>query len=299
MLKYRIPAALIIVALLVACLWYDGTRANSIAFTVFVAVGTLIVSREFYRMVRGKGICPMTTFGIVMTVVLVFAHDRWCWEKWHGAPRSVPDLLSTVIALCVVGTCALQGVRKSPVGAISNIGATLLGMIYVWFLPAYLVKLRHLGLAEAQGWQWDGVELVFATILVSKSCDIGGFFVGRRFGRHKLSPIVSPKKTWEGVAGGVVASLLVAFLLRAAWPGGVLAALSPGGLALFSLAMALSGLLGDLLESALKRDSEVKDSGGSVPGFGGLLDVVDSLMLSAPTSYFFFILAGARPALSL
>ncbi|MFW5856401.1 MAG: phosphatidate cytidylyltransferase [Planctomycetota bacterium] len=297
MLKYRIPAAIFIGLVFYGCLWRDAATAGSMGLTLFIAVGTVVVMREYFRMVEAKGARPMVFFGVVMAVVLVFAHDRWAWEKWHGLPRSVPDLMDTVVALAVLGACALQGVRKSPSGAILNIGTTLLGFVYVWFLPSFLVKIRHLGVPGANGWAIDGAELVFVTIFVSKICDVGGLLVGKQFGRTKLSPVVSPNKTWEGFAGGIAFSVGLSLYMRWVAPGSALASLSVGTAALFGITMAVSGLLGDLLESAMKRDSEVKDSGGSVPGFGGLLDVVDSLMISAPTAYFFFLLAGARPAL--
>jgi phosphatidate cytidylyltransferase len=298
MLKYRIPAALAIAATFLGLLWLDGARAGSLGLSTFIAVGTVVVLREFFRMVEAKGARPMQVFGILMGVLLVYAHDQWCWQKWHGAPRWHPDLMDTVVAVTVLGACAMQGARPRPEGAILNIGSTLMGLVYVWFLPSFLVKMRHLGLPGGEGWQWDGVELVAVTIGLSKICDVGAFFTGRRFGRHKLSPVVSPNKTWEGVAGGIALSTAVALAIKLLDPAGAFASLGWAGVILFAVLMSVSGLLGDLLESAMKRDSEVKDSGGSIPGFGGLMDVVDSLMVSAPTAYFFFLLAGAEPALS-
>ncbi len=299
MLKYRIPAALIMSAVFVGCLYLDTHYRSSLALSSFFAVGVVIVLREFFAMAEAKGAKPMVLFGIIMAVCLTFAHDRWCWEKWHNATRSVPDLMSTVLALCVIGTCALQGARKSPKDAISNIGITLFGWIYVWFLPAFMIKIRHLGVPGASGWNYDGTELVAITLLVAKFSDIGGFFTGRFIGKHKLSPIISPKKTWEGAAGGVLFSVVFALLVRTFYPHSVLMAFSFETVILFGVAMAISSLLGDLLASCIKRDCEVKDSGGAVPGFGGLLDVADSLMIASPIAYFFFLLAGARPGLEV
>jgi phosphatidate cytidylyltransferase len=206
-------------------------------------------------------------------------------------------LLSSVVALCVLGSFALQGIRKSPDGAIVNIGSTLMGLVYVWFLPGFLVKIRHLGFAEAKGWGLDGIELIAATLFVAKVSDIGGFFVGRAFGKHKMSPVISPKKTWEGAAGGALASILLTIAFRNFYPNSVFATMSMWTVVLFGFTMSVSSILGDLIESCMKRDSQQKDSGTAVPGFGGLLDVADSLMVAAPASYFFLILAGARPAL--
>lgn len=299
MLKYRVPAGLLLTIVFVMCLVFDSKYHSSLFLSSFFAVGVAIVLREFYAMAEAKGMKPMVIYGLIMGVCLVFAHDRWCWEKWHNAARSVPDLMSTVVALCVVGTCALQGTRKSPDGAIMNIGVTLFGWIYVWFLPAFLVKIRHLGLADAKGWNYDGTELVAMTLMVAKVSDIGGFFAGRAFGKHKMSPIISPKKTWEGAAGGIALSVAFALLVRTFYPGSILQAFSFSTVILFGIVMALSSLLGDLLASCIKRDCNVKDSGAVVPGFGGLLDVVDSLMIASPIAYYFFLLAGARPGLEI
>lgn len=300
MLRYRIPAALVISGVFFLCMWMDFQHATSYCLSGFIAIGSVIVLLEFYRMVEVKGIRPMKFFGVVMCLGLLYAHDRWCWEKWHDAPRSMPDLMSTMLTLAVLGTFALQGVRKERIeGAILGIGSTLLGLIYVWFLPAFLIKIRHLGvpgdIGASHGWASAGVELVLVTIFVSKMSDIGGFFVGKTLGRHKLAPQISPKKTWEGLLGGVAASVAMILAWRGAsdvsvltvWPGWVVAILGA--------ILAVASLLGDLIESIFKRDSDVKDAGTIVPGFGGFLDLVDSLMVSSPIAYFFFLFIGARP----
>lgn len=297
MLKYRIPAGLFITFVFVTCLIMDTKFETSLCLSSFFAVGVVIVLREYFAMAKAKGAKPMVAFGIVMAICLVFAHDRWCWEKWHNAARSVPDLMSTVLALCVVGTCAIQGTRKSPDGAVANIGITIFGWIYVWFLPAFLVKIRHLGFSGASGWNLDGAELVAMTVMVAKVSDIGGFFAGRAFGKHKMSPIISPKKTWEGTAGGIALSIIFALIVRSLYPDSILQALTFSLTILFGIVMAVSSLLGDLLASCIKRDCKVKDSGSVVPGFGGFLDVADSLMIASPVAYFFFLLVGARPGI--
>lgn len=299
MLRYRIPAALVITLVFSGCMWIDATDAMSWCMSAFFALGTIMVLREFYRMVEVKGARPFTGFGMLMGVVLVFAHDRWCWEEWHGVTRTVPDVMNTALAACVLGGFALQGIRRSPDGAMVNIGTTLLGLIYVWFLPSFLIKIRHLGLPGGSGWAIDGAELIVVSILTAKMSDIGGFFIGRSFGRHKLCPTISPKKTWEGLFGGIVACILFVLAIKMMAPSSATATLSFMYCCIFGFLMAVSSLLGDLIESCMKRDSQVKDSGTAVPGFGGVMDVVDSLMVSGPVAYFFFILIGASPALEV
>ena len=124
-------------------------------------------------------------------------------------------------------------------------------------------------------------------IFVVKCSDIGAYTAGRFFGKHKFSPVISPKKTWEGMAGGVILAAVVAVAFA------VFCDIMSWRLAIvFGVVFAFIGQLGDLAESMLKRDAETKDSSNSVPGFGGILDVVDSILITAPFGYLFFSLLG-------
>jgi phosphatidate cytidylyltransferase len=130
---------------------------------------------------------------------------------------------------------------------------------------------------------WHLLMLIF----VVKSSDIGAYAFGRLFGKHKFSPVISPKKTWEGMAGAVVAAAVVAVAFAVscdimAWWLGVL----------FGVGFAFIGQMGDLAESMLKRDAEKKDASNNVPGFGGILDVVDSVLVTAPFGYLFFFIVN-------
>ena len=127
----------------------------------------------------------------------------------------------------------------------------------------------------------DGVPALSLAIFVPKCCDIGAYFTGRVLGCHRMSPILSPKKTWEGLAGGLTAAILVAVGLnryKAVLPNDLVAA----G---FGLTVGVAGVLGDLAESLIKRDCRQKDASQVVPGFGGVLDVVDSVVYAAPVVY--------------
>ncbi|MCC7407600.1 MAG: phosphatidate cytidylyltransferase, partial [Phycisphaeraceae bacterium] len=153
--------------------------------------------------------------------------------------------------------------------------------------------------------RWHDAEVVAAIILITKACDVGAYFTGRFLGRHKLIPWLSPGKTWEGLLGGVALSALVALLL--AWllndlglaghwqPNPRQFVPQPYPLWLVPIAGAILGLVGqfgDLTASLFKRDAGFKDSGSSVPGFGGLLDVIDSPLIVAPVAYWLLRLAA-------
>lgn len=176
-------------------------------------------------------------------------------------------------------------------GAIAAAAVVAFALIYMGLLPGFLIAIRR----------WYSSWVVLGIILITKSCDIGAYFTGMAIGKHKLIEWLSPKKTWEGLAGGVLASALVAMGLAALnnrlhiaglWttgPDGVevftthdfdlLRSFLAGGL------MGLVGQFGDLVASLFKRDAGIKDSGASIPGFGGLLDVVDSPIVVAPLAY--------------
>jgi len=171
--------------------------------------------------------------------------------------------------------------------AIHHMAGTVLATLYLgglaWFLMA--LRVKHAGRHLFQG----STMILVMVLLVVKATDIGAFFGGRAIGRHKLIPWLSPGKTWEGLICGVLFSALVGALLaryiglpdfRLTWWKGLIFGAVLGGI----------GQAGDLLESLMKRDAEVKDSGALVPGFGGILDIIDSPLLAAPFAYLMFSL---------
>ncbi len=144
---------------------------------------------------------------------------------------------------------------------------------YLGLLPSFLVQLR---------WLNGGAAALGMAIFIPKCCDIGAYFSGRLFGRHPMSPTLSPKKTWEGLVGGLLLSAMTAVAINrplSVIPGG------PWSAAAFGLAVGGIGALGDLAESLIKRDCRRKDASQVVPGFGGILDVIDSIVFAAPVAY--------------
>jgi phosphatidate cytidylyltransferase len=164
-------------------------------------------------------------------------------------------------------------------GMVPNVGATFLLMLWVPFLASFLALL----LARPDG-QW----LVLAVVALSAVSDIGAYFAGTRFGRRKLAPSVSPAKTWEGAAGGVVAAFAVAVLVLAHFPGldWLTALVLAGGIAVAST-------VGDLTESLIKRELGVKDLGRIVPGHGGIMDRADAVIFSLPVAHLLLVALGA------
>jgi len=163
---------------------------------------------------------------------------------------------------------------ENPMGLLAK---AIFGLVYLGLFPAHLPMLFNL----PRGPSW----ILFLTVVIASS-DAGAYYSGTLFGRHKLCPAVSPKKTWEGLAGGLIAALLGVLLLSrlVSFPVALL------HLLLLGFILSLVGVLGDLTESVIKRAFRVKDSGRLLPGHGGVLDRVDGLLFAAPTLYYLLIL---------
>ena len=157
--------------------------------------------------------------------------------------------------------------------------ALITGMHYIGLTLSYLLVIR--GLPE-------GALLIFFVVLVTWAGDTGAYVAGKSLGRHALAPAISPKKTYEGLAGGLVFACLLALIARE-W---FLPRLSPGDCLLLSLLLTAAGLAGDLAESAVKRSAGIKDSGALIPGHGGMLDRLDSLLFTAPVFYYYVTVTG-------
>lgn len=197
----------------------------------------------------------------------------------------LPASLSSTDAVAAVSTgsvtvlaaaLAFQARNKSVQGVLAAAGAALLAFVYLGLMFGFLLAIRR----EHSAWT------LLWVLLVTKSCDIGAYLVGKSIGRHKLIPWLSPGKTWEGLFGGIGMAAVVAVLGLMVLDRAELMA-SPGIAAgvVAGVLFAIVGQAGDLLESLLKRDAGHKDSGTSVPGFGGVLDLLDSPLLVAPVAY--------------
>jgi phosphatidate cytidylyltransferase len=169
-----------------------------------------------------------------------------------------------------------------PGRSVERIALTWLVIGYLGLLPSFFAQIRWL----SEDHQANSVRLALA-VFVPKCCDIGAYTTGRLIGRHKMTPVLSPKKTWEGAIGGLVAAMLAAVAIDRLGPTPVLRQDVAWELG-FGLSVGLAGMLGDLAESLLKRDCQTKDASQVMPGFGGVLDVVDAIIYAAPVSYLWF-----------
>lgn len=256
MLKHRILSTIIWAGVIYLAIRYK------IAFAVAVISLIAIGLYEFFSLVEKKGIHIYKYFGMAMGIIIPLAIllKFELTKSW--------ELLFIVAALLCIFVLQLK--RKDNSQAVVSISTTLFGILYVSWFFSFLIKLR-----EISPWY------LFAVIFITKSSDIGAYLVGSRFGRHHLLPRISPKKTVEGSIGGLLFSILTAMACKPIFGPGFLRA------ALIGAGIGLLAELGDLSESLIKRDCQVKDSGNLFPGLGGVLDIIDSLLFSAPVFYFY------------
>lgn len=191
-----------------------------------------------------------------------------------AAPLLPLMFLAGCLFLLLAGHLITYG--RSP-AALAEMGATALALLYLPFLLGHLVWLRLL----PQGEWW-----LLWLLLVIFAGDTGAFYTGRTLGKHKFAPKVSPGKTWEGTLGGLLASLAAGLVLG----GRFLPQVAWGQLLILSLILGVVGVLGDLFESMLKRLAQVKDASGLLPGHGGILDRLDSLVFAGPVVLYFRLL---------
>jgi phosphatidate cytidylyltransferase len=260
----RIVVAAILLPLVIGVVYLGGWWLLGLAL-----VGGLLALHELYVMARE--LRPLVLGGYLGFVLTLLGLELGGLEWMLGG------LLSTfVFAFVVYG---LGGVRQS---ATSSFGITLLGVAWVGAGIGCLLLIRDI--PEFGFWA------VMAVLFTVFAADTGAFFVGRTLGRHSMAPAISPKKSWEGFVGGVLAAVGMAFVILYRDRDDFLTI--PESLIL-GLVIALAAVLGDLFESAVKRDLEVKDSGRVLAGHGGMLDRLDSLLWASPAAYFTIVAFGA------
>jgi phosphatidate cytidylyltransferase len=243
-----------------------------------VIAGVAIVSGlyEFFLLTRKKELKPDLAAGFLGSAA-VFTVFCFATNDPAQARLDVQTIFLILLAL-TIGALIAATLRGAPFERmIASTGATLLGVLYVVVLGGHLVALR-VGFAQSLS-----AHLLSFFFLVLMGSDTGAYYTGRALGKHKLAPTISPGKTWEGVIGGVVAALGLATLahfwffrelpLKWAVP--------------LAAVMVVLGILGDLTESALKRGAGAKDAAKILPGHGGVLDRLDSLLFNAPLLYYF------------
>lgn len=268
----RVFSTIVLWLLIFAVLWFFRTN-GAVAAIVAVSVLTLW---EFYRLMAAAGDSPFTGLGLVFGGLITLS--PWTEQRLGVPAYPLVALATLVFAIRMVS-------ERPPEKRIESLASTLLGLAYVSVLMQYLVRI--VTPVKGDAILPDGrLVLCLWVIAVAKFCDVGALLTGLAIGRHKMAPITSPKKTWEGAVGGVIVATGVGALV--AWLGrGVLPlAMTPLRGAVLAAPVAAIAIVSDLVESVIKRRAAIKDSGGGIPGIGGIFDLSDSLILAAPLAYF-------------
>jgi phosphatidate cytidylyltransferase len=286
MLRTRLWMGTILIGLTVGVLVLDQRLAPWYPFLfVLVLVLALVGCYELLQLV---GTARRLLFWACSAVTVLVAAN---WLPSVG-PRLVPGLainpdpwawVAGVFAAVVLAAFVVEmAVFQKPGESVMHISLIIWIAAYLGLLPSFLVQLRWLPDLESSSSGQRASAALMLAIFVPKCGDIGAYFTGRFLGRHPLAPTLSPKKTWEGAAGGITASAFAAVgidrlgsVVRGGWPSS----------AFLGAILGIAGMLGDLAESLIKRDCGHKDASQIVPGFGGILDVVDSILFAAPVAY--------------
>ncbi len=284
-IKHRLISGFSIAGVLFAAFFFLPDAGIPFVLAALAALMTL----EFYQLMTAGGVANFRVYGTLGAVALVFV--TWC--AGVRGDRGTWD--AVVLFLVTIGIFLRQFPQKDNPHPLRTIGGTLFGILYVGLLWNFLTKLLLFGRPPdfAASIYWPGRWLLLYAVFAAKFTDIGAYLVGCAIGRHKLIPRISPGKSWEGVFGGVLVGTLVGTLYVWALRD-VFAPLGLTWLRALPLGLVLSvcAVVGDLTESLFKRAANVKDSGGVVPGMGGTLDVLDSILFTAPAVYLFLRLVA-------
>jgi len=257
--------------------WMDGSLTSSTTdnkdiqgsvFCILIALLAIPAHLELSKLAEVKKLKIFTPVAIISSMLLA---SRSYWLQFIQLRQEL--VLPVLLTFTLLSLFIYQYLNYGTSGILANCGVNCFSILYLGLLSGFCVAIRiEFGL-------WPLLMFVF----VVKSADIGAYSFGTMFGKHKFSPKISPGKTWEGMAGAIAAAIIVAIGFAAGCDIMVWWAA-----AAFGLCFAFIGQLGDLAESMMKRDAEKKDSANKVPGFGGVLDIIDSPLVAAPFAYLFF-----------
>lgn len=316
MLRYRVISGIGLIAFGLAVFWVDS-RLDTVTLSgfwrdlfpgresptpglVLLAVAMMVMPMaawELHRIFRSNQV--ETTYWLIVTAVLITSVTMYITPMRLDAKAGMSVIASVQVG-CFVATLLWLAHRARVEGAVAAAGATMFAVTYLGLLSGFYLAMRR----SHSAW------VIFAVILVTKSADIGAYAAGKTMGRHKLFPWLSPGKTWEGLVGGVILSMVVAAGFARLSAGDPeltavyrtvhgdrvkqtteydpLRSAAAGGI------VALVSVVGGMALSLFKRDAGIKDSGSLFPGMGGVLDVLDTPLMVAPVAYWMLELAARK-----
>jgi len=313
MLSRRLCFGTLIIAVVIGLSWLDVcisryglTRAiiwlpKGIALLPAYLVCLVFMTREVLRLLNAAGLHPLASSVYLGNLFIAIS----CWianvlQQYNLEVLDVPEskggwqwaaTASFTALLAVAGGVILAFAAEMrryshPGGVTINLAGAVFTFAYLGLLSCFMIQL-HMAY---------GIEAILSLVIVTKMCDTGAYTFGKLFGRYRITPSLSPGKTLEGAFGGILFACAGAWF----WFDVILPYLGQQSTSLlgwmsFGLVVALTGMIGDLAGSLIKRDSHMKDSGHAVPGFGGVLDIFDSLLMAAPIAYVFWVFRFVCP----
>ncbi len=265
-----LPSRLLAAAIFLPCLWLI-VRRGDYHFVLLVDIILVTGVLEFYGLLRNKGFRPVRAVGVACVLIL----------SWYAYFRA-GVYSNFLLALALLFLMTFELLRGSVEEAVVRIASTIFGVLYVGWLGSHFILLRELPRLAGLDYEM-GARFVFLAFLLTWSCDTGAYAIGRLFGRHSLFPSVSPKKSREGALGGILFAVIAGWVAQVTFADYLTLPMAVG----LAVVAAVAGITGDLVESLMKRDSQLKDSGSFIPGHGGTLDRFDSLFFSIPLIYYF------------
>jgi phosphatidate cytidylyltransferase len=262
-----------------------------IAFFALIALFGLLTLWEFYGMLDAKGLPNFKITAMVCGAVMLCGSFYYFSEVGPAHSYDFEMAVLLFFLLTVFTRQMFDSLRDD--APLKTMAYTLFGLLYVLWLYNFMTKIVYVVPRAADG-RVTGQFYVLYLIAVTKFSDMGAYLTGSVIGRHKLVPHISPKKTWEGLGGALGFSLLASWGLFKIMPGH-LSALNATHATVLGLLLGFAAVVGDLAESIIKRSTGVKDSGNLLPGIGGALDLIDSLLFTAPLLFFYMRLVIRVP----
>jgi len=266
--RWRLVSSLVLWGIMLAVVFWLPPTGLYVFMNVVIARAVW----EFYTICEAKGLQAFKAWGVVGTIALI--SGSWFFYRRHDVLTLSYDFDILILLIFALGVFLRQFPQKLNPSGIETMAVTLFGLMYVAWLGNFITRINF---ATGHGRYW-----VMFLVVVTKFTDIGAYLTGSTMGRHRMIPRISPKKTWEGTAGGIVLAVGGAWVCFRFIPE-----LAADGLTLFhamllGMLLGVAAVIGDLAESLIKREAGVKDSSTILPGHGGCLDMIDSLLFTAP-----------------
>jgi len=270
MLRQRVLSAVIFVPILFVSIWFGNPW-----FSVVVAIAALLGVIEFYALVARREWHPLTFFGTLWTLFFIF-------NAYYAPKYSSNNIYILVTSALIASAVALSLVwvlvsRSSGEKVMVSWAASVAGIFYMGWLLSYWVLIMN-----SYGGDWNGRDWVILALFSTFAVDTSAYFIGRAWGRHKMAPTVSPGKTWEGAIGGLVGAIVAVVALALILDIDI----SYSEMVVVGVLIAVFAQLGDLAESKLKRSMGAKEASNLIPGHGGILDRLDSIVFTGVVVYY-------------